>query len=34
MKFSAVAKGVMTVKRGPDAVAAADLMTLPRFRTG
>ena len=29
MKFSAVAKGVMTVKRGPDAVAAADLMTLP-----
>lgn len=28
MKFSAVAKGVMTVKRGPDAVAA-DLMTLP-----
>lgn len=27
MKFSAVAKGVMTVKRGPDA--AADLMTLP-----
>lgn len=29
MKFSAVAKGVMTVKRGPDAVVAAAPVPVP-----